>query len=362
MACYARNIDVRMNAPTNQGSAMGDKKGAGSSNRSSYPWIGRTLPSSAVLREKPVKNPRATYTGRIIDIPQDTIVMVLGGEHGWLELEATVDGKLYKGYVSQELIQYVSPKLNASTNSVAQYRAFVALGAWSLAVGLLTTFSETDRQFLLKELDSVQLARVMSEALLPMPILDVIFRPGILNQTSARQRVIRTITELNPTAAAAGRRWAAAHVNRMEIRAKAAVSVISRAAWGALARKEDKDWYEYPADAPLPLSNIVVHHTTDSLKQTVKELQVKEMDDGYSDMPYHFVITWDGAIHEGRSIGALGAHAGEFKGNIGSMKKKAGDFLVDMAAAEQELKTAEDLALHPPPSRNTGVQGAPKTR
>ncbi|WNG26162.1 hypothetical protein F0U62_20640 [Cystobacter fuscus] len=47
---------------------------------------------------------------------------------------------------------------------------------------------------------------------------------------------------------------------------------------------------------------------------------------------------------------------------IDSMKKKAGDFLAEIAAAEREFKTAEHLALHLPPSPNQGVQGAPKTR
>jgi hypothetical protein len=310
--------------------------------------------------------------------------------------------------------------------------------------GFSTTFSETDRQTLLKELNSAQLAQMMNAALLTKPPLDVILQPGILFQPSTLSRVTNTITELNPAAAAAGKRWAAAKAKRLEIGAKATVSVVSRAAWGALARKEDKDWYEYPADAPLPLTNIVVHHTTDSLKQTVKELQVKEMKDGYSDMPYHFVITSDGTINEGRIIGAMGAHAGQFKANkdkkkdpdygsigivlsgdfesrwengwnpdkptarqleslqrllnhlvleykidsnkilrhsevkrdgapkvcpganlslyIDSMKKKASDFLAEIEAAERELKTAEDLALHLPPSRNTGLQGALKTR
>lgn len=418
---------------------MSGKKGSASGDRSSYPWIGRALPSSTVLREKPVKNPRATYAGRIIDIPQDTIVTVSGCEQGWLQLEANVGGKLYKGYVSQELIQYVSPKFNASTNSVAQYRAFVKSGFWPLAVGPLTTFSETDRQTLLKELNSAQLAQLMNAVLLTMPARDVSLRPGFLFQPGVLARVTKMITELDPTAATAGKRWAAAKVKRLEVEANATVSVVSRAAWGALARKQDKDWYEYPAGAPLPLTNIVIHHTTDSLKQTVKELQVKEMKDGYSDMPYHFVITSDGTINEGRIIGAMGAHAGQFEGNkdkkkdpdygsigivlcgdfenrwengwnpdkptarqieslqrllnhlvleykidsdrilrhsevkrdgapkvcpganlslyIDSMKKKAGDFLAEIEAAEKELKTAEHLALHLPPSPNRVFRG-----
>jgi hypothetical protein len=42
---------------------------------------------------------------------------------------------------------------------------------------------------------------------------------------------------------------------------------------------------------------------------------------------------------------------------IDSMKKKAGDFLAEIEAAEKELKTAEHLALHLPPSPNRVFRG-----
>lgn len=419
----------------------GNQQGAALNDRSSYPWMGTVLPYSAVLREKPVKNPRATYVGRMVDLPQHTTVMVQSLEQGWFKLEAVVDGKTYHGYVSRELIRYVSPKFNASTSSVAQYRSFLKAESWFVAAGLLTQFSEVDRQNLLKELSSVQLAQMMNAA--ELPVLPALL-PKALFQPGAFSRISKTITELNSTAAATGKRWAAARRKRGEVEAKAAVSVVSRATWGALERKADKDWYEYPAQAPLPLTQIVIHHTTDSLKQTVKELQVKEMNDGYSDMPYHFVITSDGTINEGRIIGAMGAHAGQFDGNkdkkkdpdygsigivlsgdfenrwengwnpdkptarqleslqrllnhlvleykidpnkilrhsevkrsgkpkvcpganlslsIDAMKQKARDFLNEVDTAERELRTAEQLALQPTPGRNTGAQGALKTR
>jgi N-acetyl-anhydromuramyl-L-alanine amidase AmpD len=39
------------------------------------------------------------------------------------------------------------------------------------------------------------------------------------------------------------------------------------------------------------------------------------MEAGYADLPYHFVITANGTVHEGRKIEVVGAHAGEIKGN-----------------------------------------------
>lgn len=279
--------------------------------RTSYPWMGKVLAWSAVLRAQPIRHPSATYHGRLIDIPRDTPVTVLGQEQGWLKLEVTVKDKPYKGYVSAELIEYVAPKLNASTDKVALYRAFVQSGFWNGAVGLLTTFSEKDRQTLLQELGSAELAAAMRAALL----LPSLYAPSQLFEPSARSRVTDLITQLNPTAAATGQRWANATQKLREVEGQAWVSVVSREAWGAREHKQDDKWVEYPSDAPLPLTNIVIHHTADPLNQTVKELQDKEMNDGYSDMPYHFVITSDGRIHEGRVIGAVGAHAGEIAGN-----------------------------------------------
>jgi N-acetyl-anhydromuramyl-L-alanine amidase AmpD len=93
-------------------------------------------------------------------------------------------------------------------------------------------------------------------------------------------------------------------------------TVVSREKWGARDPIKERGWDEYPKDKPLPLYRIVIHHTADPRSQTVKALQNKEMDEAhYADLPYHFVITEDGTINEGRKIEAVGAHAGEFKGN-----------------------------------------------
>lgn len=107
------------------------------------------------------------------------------------------------------------------------------------------------------------------------------------------------------------------------LKKKNPVRVVSRSTWGARPRNpDDKEWVDYPASAPLPLTNIVVHHTSGvkffngGLNLTVKDLQDYEMDSRhFSDLPYHFVITADGTIHEGRELKSMGAHAGEIEGN-----------------------------------------------
>nr|WP_242544874.1 peptidoglycan recognition family protein [Corallococcus sp. NCSPR001] len=108
--------------------------------------------------------------------------------------------------------------------------------------------------------------------------------------------------------------WSAQSALESE-QAKFQVKVTSREAWRALPPDKSKGWDEYPSNTRLPLTRIIVHHTADPLGQTVKELENKERKAGYADMPYHFVITKNGEIYEGRRINIVGAHAGEFKNN-----------------------------------------------
>jgi hypothetical protein len=91
--------------------------------------------------------------------------------------------------------------------------------------------------------------------------------------------------------------------------------VIPREEWGALAPDKSKGWDEYPANKPLPLTRIVIHHTADPRDQSLKDLEKKTRRKQYADLPYHFVITEDGKVYEGRSITAVGAHAGAVEGN-----------------------------------------------
>ncbi|MGZ6143213.1 MAG: N-acetylmuramoyl-L-alanine amidase, partial [Myxococcales bacterium] len=151
-----------------------------------------------------------------------------------------------------------------------------------------------------------------------------------------------------------------------DLKKKYAPKIVSRADWGARPRKDDPKWVDYPADQPLPLTNIVVHHTSTvhliggGLKLTVKELQNFEMDENkYSDMPYHFVIGADGKIYEGREMKSVGAHAGEIDGNTDIKKDPdwgsvgivlMGDFEGDLVGKDsptpEELKSLHDLTCH----------------
>ena len=57
------------------------------------------------------------------------------------------------------------------------------------------------------------------------------------------------------------------------------------------------------------VNKIIIHHSA-SPKDTTKE-QIYDWHvngNGWSDIGYHFVITEDGTIHEGRHINTSGAH------------------------------------------------------
>lgn len=232
---------------------------------------------------------------------------VIGREGGWLRVEVSLGGGVRNGYVSRELIAPApvatarSPSKGAASRQATPYELALAAKDWCAAAKLLNDLPEADRLGRLMVLSPSELAYMMQGALLSMP--------------GSHMRVSALITRVNPFAGAIGVRLAAAQKNLDEVRARLQVEVIPRSDWGARPPDKSKGWDEYPKNAPLPLTRIVVHHTADPLKQTARELQDKEMKAGYADMPYHFVITADGQIHEGRAIDVVGAHAGEFKDN-----------------------------------------------
>lgn len=69
------------------------------------------------------------------------------------------------------------------------------------------------------------------------------------------------------------------------------------------------------------INKIIVHCSDSNVKshdniETIRGWHVKER--GYSDIGYHYVITQDGVIHEGRPLSIAGAHAyGHNTGSIG---------------------------------------------
>jgi Domain of unknown function (DUF4157) len=86
-----------------------------------FPWRGEISASwNAALRSRPHKDSAHPYEGILADLDKGTQVTVTGEEHGWLHLEATVDGKKLTGYVSQELVRFVGPVEQPSTWDLSQ--------------------------------------------------------------------------------------------------------------------------------------------------------------------------------------------------------------------------------------------------
>ena len=54
------------------------------------------------------------------------------------------------------------------------------------------------------------------------------------------------------------------------------------------------------------IAKIIVHHT--AVDASIDQLRASAVRRGYSDIPYHFVITADGAVHATRPLERMGAH------------------------------------------------------
>ncbi len=54
------------------------------------------------------------------------------------------------------------------------------------------------------------------------------------------------------------------------------------------------------------IAKIIVHHT--AVDTTIEKLRASAIRRGYSDIPYHFVITADGSVHATRPVERMGAH------------------------------------------------------
>lgn len=75
--------------------------------RSTFPWNGRISHTwTAALRSTPHKDEADPHRGTVADLDADTEVLVVNRKSGWLRVQLA-DGRA--GWVSQELIEYVSP-------------------------------------------------------------------------------------------------------------------------------------------------------------------------------------------------------------------------------------------------------------
>lgn len=69
-------------------------------------------------------------------------------------------------------------------------------------------------------------------------------------------------------------------------------------------------------DIVRTIDAVVVHHTASPQGTTFKQIyRWHTIENGWSDIGYHFVITEDGTIHEGRNINTSGAHCRGFNAN-----------------------------------------------
>lgn len=56
-------------------------------------------------------------------------------------------------------------------------------------------------------------------------------------------------------------------------------------------------------------SGIVIHHSASDSTTTIDDIDRWHREFGWDGCGYHYVIHWDGSIHEGRPIHKTGAHA-----------------------------------------------------
>ncbi|HLL05836.1 MAG TPA: hypothetical protein VK539_35020 [Myxococcaceae bacterium] len=72
------------------------------------PWLGTIIPWSAPLRAMPHKDAKRPHEGVLKDLPRGTQVTVLGKQGAWLNVRVTLGNKPFSGYLSQELVRFVS--------------------------------------------------------------------------------------------------------------------------------------------------------------------------------------------------------------------------------------------------------------
>jgi len=99
-------------------------------------------------------------------------------------------------------------------------------------------------------------------------------------------------------------------------------SIISRSEWGAHAPKSS-------ITSIGTINKILVHHTAGNtgamgrvaydVVLTIQEEHMNNPKRNYSDIGYHFLISCDGLIFEGRSLSYQGAHCALNGGNVNSV-------------------------------------------
>lgn len=94
--------------------------------------------------------------------------------------------------------------------------------------------------------------------------------------------------------------------------------IISRSAWcpGNEIGESTENLYNIPLRQAL--NTIVVHHTADTTDSPLLIFRYHTLNRKYTDIGYHYLITSNGTIYEGRPINRRGAHlANQNSGAIG---------------------------------------------
>ena len=89
------------------------------------------------------------------------------------------------------------------------------------------------------------------------------------------------------------------------------VKVIGRKTWGApepIWRNEIIYYNTNNKSLSSLLNAIVIHHTNNS--NSVRDNELKQQRKGYAALGYHFFVTQQGDIYEGRPLEVMGSHAG----------------------------------------------------
>lgn len=89
------------------------------------------------------------------------------------------------------------------------------------------------------------------------------------------------------------------------------LKIISRSEWGAQPPKSGIEKQIYVTPLPNVLENIVIHHTAFADRYSPAEVQRYALTTGWDDFAYHYYITGDGKVYEGRELKYIGGHAGQ---------------------------------------------------
>lgn len=137
---------------------------SGRAERRTFPWLGRIADTpSAALRKSPDKDAADPTRNTVQDLPRGTEIRVIGAKGGWLHVEVPGRDGISTGYVSQELVTFVS----ASAFDVGAIEVTVDLPTVDEAFVELKRAevrTRTNQKLTADEIDRLELAASVLEA------------------------------------------------------------------------------------------------------------------------------------------------------------------------------------------------------